>query len=142
MPSLVLVLTTTMAACGGGGGGTAASPTTAAAPAPGGGSTAAPGGPSAANTVDIRLSAFKPERLSVAAGTKVTWRQDDPGVHTVTSGTVEQEAAGVREVPDGKFASGQLATGATFSQEFDAAGTFPFFCEIHPATMRGEISVS
>lgn len=95
-----------------------------------------------AGSVVMSLIAFKPERLSVPAGTTVKWRQDDAGFHTVTSGTVQQESSGVTDMPDGRFSSGQLATGKTFEFRFDTPGTFPYYCEIHPATMRGEISVT
>jgi plastocyanin len=93
------------------------------------------------NQVQIKLIAFHPATLSVTAGTTVTWKQTDPGFHTITSGTVVQGSSGVTPQPDGKFASGQLATGKTFSHTFIAPGTYPYFCEIHPATMRGTVTV-
>jgi plastocyanin len=37
--------------------------------------------------------------------------------------------------------SGQIATGKAYSHTFDTAGTYTYFCEIHPATMHGEITV-
>ena len=89
----------------------------------------------------MRLIAFKPDTLTVETGTTVTWTQEDAGTHTVTSGTIEQGGGGVTEMPDGKFASGDLATNETFEHTFDDAGTFAYFCEIHPATMRGEVQV-
>ena len=105
--------------------------------------TSAAGSEAAAkpNQVQIKLIAFHPATLSVTAGTTVTWKQTDPGFHTITSGTVVQGSSGVTPQPDGKFASGQLATGKTFSHTFIAPGTYPYFCEIHPATMRGTITV-
>jgi plastocyanin len=93
------------------------------------------------DAVDIELVAYEPARLTVDAGTTVTWRQLDPGSHTVTSGTVAQGTGDVTSSPDGKFASGELATDETFEFAFDEPGTYPYFCEIHPATMRGEITV-
>jgi len=93
------------------------------------------------NQVQIKLIAYRPAALTVTAGTTVTWKQTDPGFHTITSGTVAQGSSGVTPQPDGKFASGQLATGKTFSHTFIAPGTYPYFCEIHPATMRGTITV-
>jgi plastocyanin len=120
---LFLLAAVTTAACGGD-----AKETAKAAPAD--------------NTVTMRLIAFRPDKLTVTAGTTVTWSQKDAGVHTVTSGTVLQGGGGVTEQPDGKFASEQIATGDTFTFKFDEAGTYPYFCEIHPATMRGEVRVS
>jgi plastocyanin len=35
-----------------------------------------------------------------------------------------------------------LATGRSFRFTFDKAGTYTYFCHIHPATMRGEVDVS
>lgn len=95
----------------------------------------------AANEVQIKLIAYKPAKRTITKGTTLTWHQMDPGFHTVTSGTVEQGAAGVTPKPDGMFGSGQLATGKAFSHQFDTPGTFTYFCEIHPATMRGEVTV-
>ena len=104
------------------------------------GSDAATSAPKA-NQVQMKLIAFRPAKLTVKAGATVTWTQTDPGVHTVTSGTVAQDSGGVTPQPDGKFGSGQLATGKTFKHTFDTAGSYPYFCEIHPATMRGTITV-
>ncbi|MGQ0431638.1 MAG: cupredoxin domain-containing protein [Microthrixaceae bacterium] len=106
----------------------------------GSGATAAPSA-SSSNTVTMRLIAFKPSNLTVEAGTAVTWEQTDAGAHTVTSGTVAQGAAGVTEEPDGTFDSGEIAQGDTFELTFDEPGTYPYFCAIHPATMRGEVVV-
>ena len=38
----------------------------------------------AGDTVNLKLIAYRPTKLTVAAGTKVTWVQMDPGTHTVT----------------------------------------------------------
>lgn len=92
-------------------------------------------------TVTMKLVAFKPESITVDAGTKVTWKQSDPGVHTVTSGTVDQGTGGVTEKADGTFDSGNLETGKTFSFTFDQPGTYSYFCAVHPATMRGRVQV-
>lgn len=93
------------------------------------------------NTVTMQLIAYKPDTVAVKVGDTVMWEQKDAGAHTVASGTVEQGGAGVTEIPDGKFSSGEIATGDTFEFTFDEAGTYPYFCEIHPATMRGEVEV-
>jgi plastocyanin len=114
------------AACGGGGDSGAAK------------SDAPPAEPT---TVTMKLVAYQPEKLTVDAGTKVTWKQTDPGAHTVTSGTVEQGGAGVTQQPDDRFDSGNIATGDTYEFTFDEAGAYPYFCRLHPATMRGEIQV-
>ena len=89
----------------------------------------------------MRLIAFKPEQLMVKVGSTATWRQGDPGAHTVTSGTVQQGSSGVKVLADGVFDSGDLATSASFTFTFDRPGTFANICRIHPATMRGEVVV-
>jgi plastocyanin len=96
---------------------------------------------SAEAKVVLRLIAFRPDKLEVSPGTKVVWSQTDAGVHTVTSGSVEQGTAGVTKMPDGKFDSGEIPTGDEFSYTFEGPGTYPYFCSVHPATMRGEVSV-
>jgi plastocyanin len=90
----------------------------------------------------MKLVAFAPDRLEVKVGATVTWQQRDPGAHTVTSGTVEQGGAGVTAEPDELFDSGSLSTDDSFEHTFDEPGTYPYFCSLHPATMRGEIRVA
>ena len=91
--------------------------------------------------IAMELIAYRPAELTVAVGSKVTWRQMDAGVHTGTSGTVDQSASGsVQTKPDGMFASGDLAQRESFVFTFERAGDFAFFCEIHPATMRGVVT--
>lgn len=123
----VIGLTTVTAACGGG---DSAMPTREA------------DDKSADNTVTMRLIAFRPDALTVAVRTKVTWVQEDAGEHTVTSGAVVQGTGGVTEEPDGIFDSGSIAKGDSFAFTFKEAGTYEYFCHIHPATMRGEVRVT
>lgn len=92
--------------------------------------------------VVMRLIAYKPSKLEVAVGSTVTWKQQDAGHHTVTSGSVTKDQTGsVATHADGTFTSGQLAKGEEFTVTFDEAGTSAYFCEIHPATMSGEVIV-
>lgn len=90
--------------------------------------------------MELRLIAYRPAELDVSAGTTVTWKQQDAGFHTVTSGTV-MKGATVKTNPDGTFDSGQLAEGEEFAHTFDEAGAFTYFCEIHPGTMNGKVTV-
>lgn len=94
-----------------------------------------------ATTVTMRLVAFKPDSVEIEVGTTVTWVNEDPGAHTVTSGVVEDGASSVTAEPDGVFDSGELATDESFEFVFDEPGTYSFFCELHPATMRGVVTV-
>ncbi|MEO6122626.1 MAG: plastocyanin/azurin family copper-binding protein [Ilumatobacteraceae bacterium] len=82
-------------------------------------------------------TAFLPSPMTVAVGTTVTWRNDDAVFHTVTSGT----SNGTVGKPDGKFESGNIQKGETFSMTFDEAGTFDYFCTPHP-WMRGQVVVT
>lgn len=103
-------ISTTAAAGSSTGGATPA--TTASA-----GTAAAAGGDQA---VAIKNFAFAPPALSVKAGTKVTWTNQDSFAHNVT-------AADKSFVSDPK-----MSTGASFSYTFAAAGTFTYTCTIHP----------
>lgn len=80
-------------------------------------------------TASVSLSnfSFQPSSLTVKAGTTVTWANKDSTTHTVTSDS-------------GVFNSGNLAPNATFSYTFNTAGTFTYYCSIHP-TMKGTVKV-
>jgi plastocyanin len=83
--------------------------------------TAAAGAPVAGNVVAIKNFAFAPAALTVPAGTKVTWTNEDSDAHTVTS-----QGSG------GPLNSQAMNTGATFSYTFTKAGTYEYLCAIHP----------
>lgn len=87
--------------------------------------------------VRVKLLAFAPERLTVKAGTTVTWTDDEPVTHTVTSGTVAgvDATSGLRasESPDGTFDGRLAGAGATFAHRFADPGEFSYFCSIHKA---------
>jgi len=109
-----------------------------ASPAAENGDVSAPG---ADNEILMRLIAYKPDELTVQAGTSVTWKQQDAGFHTVTSGTVSRDGTGsTRTNPDGTFDSGRLEQGKSYSFTFAEAGTYEYFCRIHPATMTGKVT--
>jgi plastocyanin len=86
---------------------------------PMGGASAA-GGSTASGTatVDIKNFAFSPANLTVAKGTKVTWKFEDSAAHTV-------------KADDGSFTSPALANGKTYSYTFTKTGTFKYICSIH-----------
>jgi plastocyanin len=125
--SLVASIVLVLAACGGGDEDDSATSTSTAA---------------SQDAVAIRLVAFQPDRIEVVAGTTVTWTNEDPGAHTVTSGEVEDSSVSPTQTPDGVFASGQLETDESFEFAFDEPGTYSYFCELHPATMRAVVVVS
>jgi len=83
-------------------------------------------------TVDSVNFRFQPESQTVNVGDVVRWTfAGEP--HTVTSG-----APGAL---DGRFDSGIRDPGASFQVTFATAGTFPYFCQIHPEQMVGTIVV-
>jgi plastocyanin len=89
--------------------------------------TAAGSGGGGEETVEIADLAFSPDTLTVAVGTTVTWENSDSLPHTSTS-------------EDEVWTSGTLGSGDEFSVNFEQAGTFSYFCEIHPS-MIGSVVV-
>jgi len=83
------------------------------------GGTGGSGGPGT-NEVFIQGMAFNPASITVTAGTTITWTNKDAIGHTVTSNTK-------------LFNSGTLQQGGTFSFTFPTAGTFSYYCTIHPS---------
>ena len=75
------------------------------------------------------VHAFSPAAPSVKVGEAVTWVNKDTVAHTVTS---EGNAL---------FDSGNLPTGGTFRFTFTKAGTYHYFCTIHP-WMKGVVVVA
>ena len=101
------------------------------------------------NGVEIAVAniAYTPATLDVSVGDTVTWTSEDEGVrHTVTSGlpageTVPGVNKGSAAKPDGTF-DGELAdAGSSFEFTFETAGTYAYFCEVHPS-MTAEITVN
>ncbi len=82
--------------------------------------------------VTVQTFQFKPTPIEVAAGSKVTFTNQDDITHTVTSGTPESR--------DGKFSHQLVGKGATATVELTQRGVYPYFCERH-RSMRGEIHV-
>jgi plastocyanin len=76
---------------------------------------------------------FSPFETKVTKGGTVTWVNKDSNPHTATSGTIKSG-------PDGKFDTGLLAADSKFSQKFDKAGKYDYFCIVHP-WMKGKIIV-
>jgi len=79
-------------------------------------------------------SCFIPNPVTIAMGGTVTWENTDNAAHTITSGTAVQG-------PDGVFDSSlMMANGPSFSHTFDDAGTYGYFCMVHP-WMAGSVIV-
>jgi alcohol dehydrogenase (cytochrome c) len=77
-----------------------------------------------ARVLDFR---FDPMRITIPAGTTISWENMGSTIHTVT----EQNRM---------FDSGDLSAGASFSYTFDTPGTYIYLCSPHP-WMIGDIQV-
>ena len=77
--------------------------------------------------VKIDNFSFGPLTLTVPVGSTVTWTNRDDIPHTVVS-------------TEGVFKSKVLDTDEKFSFTFSKAGSYPYFCSIHPK-MTGKVVV-
>lgn len=89
--------------------------------------TAADQPPAANAEVKIDNFSFGPQTVTVPVGATVTWVNHDDIPHTVVS-------------TDGLFKSKVRDTDETFSYTFTKAGTYPYFCSVHPK-MTGKVVV-
>jgi plastocyanin len=91
-------------------------------------SVAANDQPSGASA-DVKIDnfSFGPQTLAVSVGTTVVWTNRDDIPHTVVS-------------TDGVFKSKVRDTDEKFSYTFTKAGTYPYFCSVHPK-MTGKVVV-
>jgi plastocyanin len=111
--------------------------TPATAPTP---TASAPAGP----VINLSSLMFHPSSTAVKVGTTITWRNDEPITHTVTSGRFEgvDKTTGLRssQDPDGTFNAKLAGKGKTFSFTFTKPGTYPYYCDIHQG-MNATITV-
>ena len=80
-----------------------------------------------ANEITIDNFTFTPKELTIAVGTTVKWVNHDDIPHTV----VEKKTT---------FRSKALDTDDSYSFTFTSAGTFDYFCGLHPH-MVGQVIV-
>jgi len=80
-------------------------------------------------TVEVKIDnfSFSPQTVTVAVGTTVTWTNRDDIPHTVVS-------------TDGVFKSKVRDTDEKFSYTFTKAGSYSYFCSVHPK-MTGKVVV-
>jgi len=76
---------------------------------------------------------FIPSTVVITAGGTVTWENTDTAAHTASSGTAA-------DGPDGVFDSSLIMAGGSYSYTADTAGTFDYFCMVHP-WMEGTLIV-
>ncbi|MDB5067636.1 MAG: copper-binding protein [Chloroflexi bacterium] len=87
--------------------------------------------PAAPTSVQILKDSYAPPSITIKAGDSVTWSNADttPGNgHTVTSSG------------RGPLKSPSMSQGGTFSYTFATAGTYAYYCAIHP-DMTGTVIV-
>ncbi|MEU4521818.1 cupredoxin family copper-binding protein [Amycolatopsis sp. NPDC024027] len=87
--------------------------------------------PAAAATQQVMMQgyAFSPAALTVRVGDTVTWMQHDEAPHDVV--TTSAPVA---------FRSPQLSAGQSWSYTFRQAGTYQYYCSVHP-DMRASVTV-
>ncbi|MFO7967204.1 MAG: cupredoxin family copper-binding protein [Archaeoglobaceae archaeon] len=78
-------------------------------------------------TVSIEEFSYSPQSITVETGTVVTWENVQSVTHTVTS---EEDL----------FDSGNIEQDESYSYTFEEAGTYNYYCTIHPS-MEGEVMV-
>ncbi|MHB9159425.1 MAG: plastocyanin/azurin family copper-binding protein [Nitrosotalea sp.] len=105
-------------------------------------------GQTTANEIDIAAGAggsanaacvaanncFAPNPLTVAPGTTVTWKNTDTAMHVICSGKPTDDTCGK------VFEDDSLKPGKTFQFTFADAGTYDYFCSVHP-WMTGQVIV-
>ncbi|MEO2264559.1 MAG: plastocyanin/azurin family copper-binding protein, partial [Nitrosopumilus sp.] len=77
---------------------------------------------------------FAPPHITINSGDTVEWANIDSAAHTVTGGTPA-------DGPSGVFDSSLLMASGNYSFTFDEAGSYDYFCMVHP-WMVGSVSVN
>ncbi len=98
---------------------TAVAAATTVAPATTAANANALGGPGQEIKIDISQFKFAPASITIKAGTKITWTNQDTAPHTATA-------------DNSSWDSGTLQKGQSFSFTFNKAGLVKYHCEIHP----------
>jgi plastocyanin len=95
--------------------------------------------------VSIADKHFEPSKIVVAQGDTVTWTvtKSIGEPHTVTSGKPSDATKGqdFDSQKDDADLTKLKDNGGTFSFTFDKAGTYDYFCVVHPADMTGQVVV-
>jgi plastocyanin len=84
----------------------------------------------AATDVSIQNYLFAPTPVTIAQGGAVQWTNDATSTFHTSTG----------DAPLALWTTGSLAAGASGSFTFQAAGVYPYHCQIHPS-MHGKIRV-
>ncbi len=78
--------------------------------------------------VDIQNFAYTPDPVTIPVGGTITWTNRDPEPHTATA----RDRAVLQ--------SGTLKQDERYTETFETAGTYEYFCEFHP-NMKGTLVV-
>jgi plastocyanin len=126
---VLILLAFALVACGGSGdsSSTESSESSDTTSEPSGNGPAPSGEAVRAAKVKIVEFTYGPDPVTVQVGGKVIWQNEDTAPHTATA-------------DDGSFDTGTIERGKIKSETFKQAGTYPYFCEIHP-TMHGTVEV-
>jgi plastocyanin len=81
---------------------------------------------------------FDPSNITVPQGGEVRWTNEDNLDHTITSGNLSGTT--LDGIYDGRFYSGTLESGDSFTYEFTEPGVYSYFCSPHP-WMNGYVLV-
>jgi plastocyanin len=73
---------------------------------------------------------FNPSPINASVGDTVTWVNTDVEIHTITSGSPNNSSNSGKE-----FDSGNLNPSQIFEHTFSKAGTYHYFCIIHPSML-------
>ena len=82
---------------------------------------------------EITDACYIPGSVAINVGGTVAWDNADIAAHTVTSGSPQTG-------PSGEFDSSLIIGGAIFEVTFDEAGSYEYFCLVHP-WMLGTVDV-
>jgi len=76
--------------------------------------------------VEVGDNFYKPERIEVPVGTRVTWKNEGKILHNVVP--VKGKAWGTRS----------LVTGKSYSYRFKKPGTYAYYCTFHGSPTSGQ----
>lgn len=92
-------------------------------------------------SVTIQDFSFSPTPLTIKAGGSVTWTNNGPSSHSVTSDTPGSFDSGTLSPPMASMDPyGGTSSGQTYRMTFSTPGTYAYHCAIH-ATMHGTVTV-
>ena len=77
---------------------------------------------------------YSPADITINVGDTVQWNNSDDMPHTMTSGSP-------KEGPNDVFDSGLKMKGDSFEFTFSSAGTYGYFCQVHP-WMTGSVTAN